>query len=300
MSTSATTQQSPDGDVDEQATIKLLRQQKQSLRKQIRSRIKSTYPSSLPTDESSTNNLLVAQSNLVFSRLFALPQYKSAKSIGFFLSMPNGEIQTRTAIQQIVRDGNKSLYVPRVGLDFEKCDMDLIRCDITTTTTISSAGSSTNENEEGGLLLFYDSWPKNKWGIPEPPPVNNDSVVAKPGDIDLLIVPGLAFDTHGHRLGQGKGYYDRFIAKMRHEDTSSSGDDDNDININKEGEKKPLLVGVCLEEQFLEDVPHGVDLGVREDNNGKGGSIIPVSDHDYIMDMVLTPSRTLIVSKESI
>ena len=95
-------------------------------------------------------------------------------------------------------------------------------------------------------------------------------------------------------------YYDRFIAKMRHEDESSSRDADNDINNNKEGEKKPLLVGVCLEEQFLEDVPHGVDLGVREDNNGKGGSIIPVSDHDYIMDMVLTPSRTLIVSKESI
>ena len=274
MSTSATTQ-SPNAD----DAIKLLRQQKQSLRKQIRSRIKTTYP---PTEESSTNNL-VTQSNLVFSRLFSLPQYKSAKSIGFFLSMPKGEIQTRTAIQQIVQQDGKSLYVPRVGLDFEKCDMDLIRCDTTT--------SSSSTTKEG--VLFYDSWPKNKWGIPEPPVIDTDTNVAKPGDIDLLIVPGLSFDTHGHRLGQGKGYYDRFIAKMRHEDESG-----NDIN-NKEGtddsEKKPLLVGVCLEEQFSEDVPHGVDLGVRED--GKGG-IIPVSDHDYIMDMVLTPSRTLVVSKE--
>lgn len=198
--------------------------------------------------------------------------------------MPSGEIQTRDAIRKIVNDG-KVIYVPRVGLDFEKCDMDLIRCDTTT-----ACGDADNADAVDGGELFYDSWPRNKWGIPEPPVTKAN--VAKPGDIDLLIVPGLAFDTHGHRLGQGKGYYDRFIAKMR-----DNSDGDSDDKIKKDGNserKKPILVGVCLEEQFLEDVPHGVDLGVRD--VGSGG-IIPVSDHDYIMDMVLTPSLSLTLSK---
>lgn len=166
------------------------------------------------------------------------------------------------------KDG-KVLFVPRVGLDFEKCDMDLIRCET----------KSDGDDGDGGEM-FYDSWPRNKWGIPEPPVTTTN--VATPGDIDLLIVPGLAFDTNGHRLGQGKGYYDRFIAKMR------DGDVDNESN-NGTSEKKPMLVGVCLEEQFLDEVPHGVDLGVI--NDGSSGGIIPVSDHDYIMDMVLTPTR---------
>lgn len=245
--------------------IKLLRQQKQSLRKKIRSRIKTSYP---PTEIEK----LSTKSNEVFSRLLALPEYQSAKSVGFFLSMPSGEIQTRNAIRQIVNDG-KVLFVPRVGLDFDQCDMDMVRCN-------TAEGGGNDSTSDGSL--FYDSWPRNKWGIPEPPVTSVN--VAKPGDIDLLIVPGLAFDTHGHRLGQGKGYYDRFIAKMRDDDDSGGANDT----------KKPILVGVCLEEQFLDEVPHGVDLDMRDDSSG---GIIPVSDHDYIMDMVLTPSQTLIVPK---
>jgi len=66
----------------------------------------------------------------------------------------------------------------------------------------------------------------------------------------FLIKPGLVFDTHGHRLGQG--YYDRFIANMcsTNDDTADGGG---------EG-KKPVLVGVCLEDQCLEDALHGVVL----------------------------------------
>jgi 5-formyltetrahydrofolate cyclo-ligase len=234
----------PAGPMSDEDYISKLRQRKQSLRKEVRKSIKATYP---PHE----NDKLLTQSNLVFSRLFNLPRYQSAKSIGFFLSMPNGEIQTRDAIRKIVNDG-KILYVPRVGLDFEKCDMDLIRADTTFTSIDSKKGQ-----------MFYDAWPKNKWNIPEPP--GDASCIAQPGDIDLLLVPGLAFDSNGHRLGQGKGYYDRFISKMRRG-------------------AKPYLVGVCLEEQYL---------------NEDGFEGIPVTDHDFIMDMVITPSTTMTVSLTS-
>ncbi|QQS31920.1 MAG: 5-formyltetrahydrofolate cyclo-ligase [Acidobacteriota bacterium] len=51
---------------------------------------------------------------------------------------------------------------------------------------------------------------ENDWGIREPLGDAADSA-----ELDLVIVPLLCFDTRGHRVGYGKGFYDRFLARCR-------------------------------------------------------------------------------------
>ncbi len=52
---------------------------------------------------------------------------------------------------------------------------------------------------------------ENFYGIPEPTKGNKIS----PEEIDLVLVPLLAFDKNGYRVGYGKGYYDKFLEECR-------------------------------------------------------------------------------------
>jgi 5-formyltetrahydrofolate cyclo-ligase len=217
------------GDVDATASVP---ERKQALRKEIRARMKA-----LSREE------ILVESSKVWERLFELPEYKASRSVGIFLSMPAGEIATEAVIQDAVRTG-KDIYVPQVGKNFEQADMEMLK------VIDPKAADGT---------LFHHAWPRNKWGIPEPPPTAK-VVVAKPGDLDLIVVPGLSFDNEGNRLGQGKGYYDRFIERM------TVGSD-----------KPPYLVAVGLDCQLVES--------------------IPVSDHDRPMDKVMLPSQAIAVKK---
>lgn len=78
-----------------------------------------------------------------------------------------------------------------------------------------------------------DSLVVGAYGIKEPCGEVFDNV----GDIDLAVVPGMAFDCNGNRLGRGKGYYDRFLSRA--------------CNIYK--------VGVCFPFQMVDYVPCGKD-----------------------------------------
>ena len=73
------------------------------------------------------------------------------------------------------------------------------------------------------------------WAIPEPPKARwgEAGKEVSPSELDLVIVPGVAFDRSGGRLGNGAGYYDRLLAGVR-QDT--------------------VLYGVCFESQLLDRV----------------------------------------------
>ena len=66
--------------------------------------------------------------------------------------------------------------------------------------------------ELDNLTLFPDTpFTENRWGVREP----DDGDIVDAASIDLVIVPLLCTDASGHRVGYGKGIYDRFLAKCR-------------------------------------------------------------------------------------
>ncbi len=71
---------------------------------------------------------------------------------------------------------------------------------------------------EGDHLLLRPfqaqvSMNKNQWGILEPEQQDTTQDIAA-SEIELALIPGMAFDRQGHRLGRGKGFYDRLLPQL--------------------------------------------------------------------------------------
>lgn len=63
------------------------------------------------------------------------------------------------------------------------------------------------------LLTPHTHLVTNQWRIPEPDPLTSEKI--SPEEIDIVLVPLLAFDSKGYRVGYGGGYYDRFLPQTR-------------------------------------------------------------------------------------
>ncbi|MDA8173276.1 MAG: 5-formyltetrahydrofolate cyclo-ligase [Nitrospiraceae bacterium] len=162
----------------------------------------------------------LAKSGEIAARLAAMRQFGAARTVLLYASFKS-EVDTSGLIRESLEAGRKVL-LPRVAKD--------------------------------GLEVFEIKGPedmeKGVWGIPEP---KRSSRAAGVNEADVIIVPGVAFDSAGARVGYGKGYYDRLLANLEH----------------------PVpLIALSFEAQMY---------------NNK----LPVSGHDILMDFIITELRTI-------
>jgi len=96
------------------------------------------------------------------------------------------------------------------------------------------------------------------FGIPEPAP---SSPLLEPEAVDLVLVPGVAFDRRGYRLGYGGGYYDRLLADMR------------SPAVTARRSSPAVAAGLAYDFQIVDE--------------------LPVGPHDQRVDLVLTERGVL-------
>jgi len=171
------------------------------------------------------------KSKEIKEKLFNLEEYKNANFIFTFISTEE-EVNTHDIIRESISSG-KRIGVP-ITLPKEK------------KMIVSEIRDFDKELEMG----FYNILAPKKEFIRE----------VSPEEIDIVLVPGLAFREDGYRIGYGGGYYDRFLSNV----------------------ESVIKIGICFEMQILEDVPVDtydvpVDLIITEEriidckNNRKKG-----------------------------
>ena len=158
------------------------------------------------------------KSSRVARKLFLLKEYAKAKTVLFYLSF-DGEVETAGMITHAIKQG-KRVAVPAIQTDRRALIPSLIK-DIEEETARGPHGTR---------------HPKDAYIRP-----------IEPHALDLVVVPGLAFDEAGNRLGRGMGYYDRFLSTLP--------------------ERVPTI-GLAFNFQILEDFP-------------------PLESHDFCVTKVL-------------
>ncbi|MEI6515186.1 MAG: 5-formyltetrahydrofolate cyclo-ligase [bacterium] len=156
-------------------------------------------------------------SRRVVERVVALPEFKRAEVICTYLSLP-GEVQTKPILEAAWKAGK------RVSVAALRDDGEYMPAWITPDEPLMTA----------------------KFGVRQPATLH----WAKPDRYDLVIVPGLAFSVTGGRMGHGRGFYDRMLARL--------------------AARLTCRAGVCFGFQLVPDLPvtehdGGMDVIVTED-----------------------------------
>ena len=127
-------------------------------------------------------------SQRICATFLALPEYQQARTVMFYIDV-RSEVRTRQALPEALKSGKK-IVVPWC-------------------------------NEQGELELFHltslDELATGMYRILEPRPELRSlpEKQVQPEDLDLVMVPGVAFDRTGARMGHGKGYYDKLLWRAR-------------------------------------------------------------------------------------
>jgi 5-formyltetrahydrofolate cyclo-ligase len=122
------------------------------------------------------------KSRIIKKKLFSLPEFKKSRTVMLYASK-KGEVNTEEIIDEVLRAGK------RVALP---------RC--TSHETIVPKEIGKRKDLEKGRFGIYEPKKREK------------SVQLE--EIDIVVVPGIAFDRKNKRLGRGKGYYDRFLKDL--------------------------------------------------------------------------------------
>lgn len=142
----------------------------------------------------------IEESPAVISSLLTEPRFTRARTLLLYSALPD-EVSTGEILDSLTNEG-KTVLLPRVVNDTE---MEL------------------------RLYTGPADLLKGAYGILEP----TGQLFTDYQQIDVAVVPGMAFDNEGHRLGRGKGYYDRFLKKIPH----------------------TYKIGVCFRWQLVDTVP---------------------------------------------
>ncbi|KAK0575389.1 hypothetical protein LWI29_038304 [Acer saccharum] len=217
-------------------------QQKRSLRSKVRKDLKNMDPVQRIREDNAIQNIVLES-----------PWFKASKRLCAYISCATlREVDTSRIVSEILsnqdNEGNaqirKKLYVPRV--------------------------EDRNSNMRMLKISSVDDLITNSMNILEPALVDSngnecDDVMQASEPVDLIILPGLAFDRSGRRLGRSGGYYDLFLMKYQ--------------KLAQEREwKQPLLVALAYTLQFVEE------------------GAIPVTPYDVAVDAVVSPSGFIPIS----
>lgn len=126
-----------------------------------------------------------ALSAAICRRAVGLPPYREAATVHAYLGVIAGEVATAPLLEH-AWDGGKRVLCPRIGPEGEL-----------------------ESRQVRSMADFVDG----PMGLREPDPGRAPPV--EPGEIDVVIVPGIGFDRAGRRIGFGAGYYDRFLGTTR-------------------------------------------------------------------------------------